>query len=426
MLPSKGLPRRTLLAAATLGGAALPLLGASPAGAATVEDADALYKAGEFAAAERAYRAVLRTDRFNARANAQVGQIALLSNRFRDAGEHLSRAITVDPDDDSSRRRLAECFVRQDRHGLAIPLLRATGKETDAAFAEQFAHLPAEPWRVAGRSSTRLPFHAMDPVPSVWASLNGGEPKRYLLDTYATLALSTVVAEEAGLRSVATTTGEMTDGTPIVRHLGVLDSFRLGDIELRGVPVQWTDLPMPPLPDGTQPAGAIGTLVFYHLLATMDYAGSALVLRKKTAGKLAGFTAEAARTGFDRQPLWLAGDHFPCSLGKVLDRGPRVVTVDTGGVAHGISIGTGLAGELGIELGVPDRMPDHFPITVGHAGLGRAVAHDVVGWAGPPGTGPGRGLDFDTIANFSHTYYRDFAITFDYSRMGVYLTGALE
>ncbi|HEY1174712.1 MAG TPA: tetratricopeptide repeat protein [Phytomonospora sp.] len=424
----RGLPRRAILAAAALtAGAAAPLLGTLPATAGSLPDADALYKAGDFAAAERAYRAVLRRDRLNARANAQVGQIALLSNRFRDAEEHLSRAITVDPGDQVSRQRLAECFVRQDRHGRAIPLLRATGRPADAAFAEQFAHLPDRPWQVCGRSSTRLPFHAMEPVPSVWARVNGGEPRRYLLDTFATIGMTGEVAEAAGIRSLATTTGRMTDGTPIVRHLGVVESFTLGDIELRGVPVQWTDLAMPPLPDGTQPAGAIGTLAFYHLLATMDYAGRALVLRRKTPGELARFKAEAARSGYDRLPLWLAGDHFPCSLGKVHDYGPRVVTLDTGGIGHGVSMGLGLAAHLGIEVGTPDpARPFYHPLTADSAGLGRAVAHDVAGWAGPPGTGPGGGLDFDTIANFSHTFYRDFAMTFDYRGMGVYMTGALS
>ncbi|GIG66208.1 tetratricopeptide repeat protein [Phytomonospora endophytica] len=421
-----GPSRRTLLAAAITAGAVTPLLGAAPA-LAGITDADALYKAGDFAAAEHAYRAVLRDDRLDQRANARVGQIALLSNRFRAAEEHLSRAITVDPGDQVSRQRLAECFVRQDRHPRAIPLLRETGRPTDAAFAEQFAHLPERPWQVHGRSSTRLPFHAMDPIPSVWARVNGGEPKRYLLDTFATIGMTTEVAEEAGIRSLATTTGRLTDGTLIVRHLGVLESCTLGDIELRGIPVQWSDLPMPPLPDGTQPAGAIGTLAFYHLLATMDYAGSALVLRRKTPGEFARFKARAARCGYDRVPLWLYGDHFPCSLGMVHDHGPGVVTLDTGGIGHGVSMGLGLAERLGIEVGTPDpARPYYHPLTADRVSLGRAVAHDVAGWAGPPGTGPGAGLDFDTIANFSHTFYRDFAMTFDYAGMGVYMTGALS
>lgn len=50
---------------------------------------------------------------------------------------------------------------------------------------------------------------------------------------------------------------------------------------LRDSPVQWNDVQRPPLPDGSKPAGAFGTTIFYHSLTTMDYAGRALILRAR-------------------------------------------------------------------------------------------------------------------------------------------------
>jgi hypothetical protein len=67
------------------------------------------------------------------------------------------------------------------------------------------------------------------------------------------------------------------DGTSVWWYYGVLDSFRLGEIELRNVPVAWDDSP------NQTNDGLIGTWVFYHLLTTFDYAGRSLVLRRPTS-----------------------------------------------------------------------------------------------------------------------------------------------
>lgn len=144
-------------------------------------------------------------------------------------------------------------------------------------------------------------------------------------------------AEEAGLQSIATVTG-VAQGGPVTIHLGILESIRIGDIELRNIPMQWIDMQRPALSDGSQPAGVLGTTTFHHLLTTMDYAGQALELRRRTTG---------FRTAGDRLPLWLAGDHFPCPLSSMNDYDPRVVTLDTGGLAHGLDTTVELAEQVG-------------------------------------------------------------------------------
>ncbi|WP_182898788.1 aspartyl protease family protein [Microbispora sp. H10830] len=424
-LPAFG--RRTLLRGAALAtaagvaGAALPLM--APAAFASAADPDQLFRNGRFAEAERGYRRLLRENPENAHAAAQLGYIALLSNRFDAAETFLSRAVGLDSGDVVSKRRLAECFVRQDRHDRAVPLLRQTGDQRDAAFATVFAGLRGTPWRIRGAAGTRVPFYTLDPVPSVEASVNGGKPKKFLLDTYATLDLSPQVAEEAGLRALATVAGGVVDNRPVTLYLGVLDSFRIGDIEIRNIPVQWNDVQRPPLPDGSQPAGAFGTTIFYHFLTTMDYAGRALILRRKTKSR------QQRPRAHDRLPLWLAGDHYPCTVGNLGDYGPRMVTVDTGGIGHALDTTVEIAEKIGMEVDYdhPIEQPGNkvYPITADRISLGSAVAHDVHGHAadkvfpGFPGPGQSAQFGFDLIANFTHEFFKPFAITFDYTEMSL-------
>ncbi|WP_329427115.1 aspartyl protease family protein [Streptosporangium sp. NBC_01495] len=416
--------RRAGLAVAA--GASLPLLNSAPSPAfASAGNPDQLFKEGRFAAAERGYRHLLREDPRNAHAFAQVGYIALLSNRFRDAEKHLSKAVDLQSGDVASAQRLAECFIRQDQPARAVPLLQSTGRPRDKAYADLYSHISGKPWQIHGAQSAHVPFATLDPVPAVEATLNGGKPRTFWLDTYATLDLSREMAEEAGIRAVASHSGGVANNQPITIWLGILDSFKIGDIEIRNLPVQWSDARRPPLPDGSPAAGAFGTTIFYHFLTTMDYAGRALILRRKTK------TPPRARAT-DRLPLWLAGDHFPCTLGSLGDYGPRMVTVDTGGIRSGVDTTVEIAERLGMKVDYdhPIEQPGAklYPITAERISLGRAVGRNLRGHAaekvfpGFPGPGQSAQFGFDLIANFSHEFFKPFAITFDYTDMHLHIT----
>ncbi|MEV4221576.1 aspartyl protease family protein [Nonomuraea sp. NPDC049725] len=418
--------RRTGLA--VIAGASLPLLPSAPSPAfASAADPDQLFKAGRFAEAERGYRRLLREDLRNAHAYAQVGYLALLCNRFGDAERHLSKAVALDSRDIVSTQRLAETFVRQDQFARAVTLLKSTGRPRDKGLVEQYSRISGTPWQIHGAQSTRVPFLTLDPVPAVEASVNGGPPAKFWLDTYATLDLSQEAAEAAGLRAVAELPGGVADAHPITIYLGILESFRIGNIEIRNLPVQWSDVQRPPLPDGSQVAGAFGTTIFYHFLTTMDYAGRALILRRKTV------KAPRPRARGDRLPLWLAGDHFPCTVGSLGDYGPRMVTVDTGGIGSAIDTTAEIAERVDgfeVDYAHPNERfgIKSYPITAERISLGRAVRHGVRGLAfekaipGFPGPGQSEPFGFDLIANFTHEFFKPFAITFDYTDMHLYIT----
>jgi hypothetical protein len=421
--------RRAFLRRAGLVAAAstvVPLMdsAANPAFAAA-DDPDQLFKKGKFTAADRGYRRLLHTDPQNAHALAQVGYLALLSNRFADAEKYLSKAIALQPGDVASTQRLAECFVRQDQLSRATPLLRSTDRPRDKAYAELYSHISGTPWQIHGAQSTRVPLVTLDPVPAVEAVVNGGQPKKFWLDTYATLDLSREVAEEAGLRAVSTMWGGVANNQPITIWLGVLDSFKIGNIEIRNLPVQWSDAQRPSLPDGSPAAGAFGTTIFYHFLTTMNYAGQALILQRKTS-------APPRAHAVDRLPLWLAGDHYPCTVGGLGDYGPRMVTVDTGGIGSALDTTVEIAEQVGIKVDYdhPIEQPGTklYPITAERISLGRAVRRNVRGHAaekvfpGFPGPGQSAQFGFDLIANFTHEFFKPFAITFDYTGMRLSIT----
>lgn len=419
--------RRSFLRRASLavGAGAVLVEGAghAVAAAASGTDPDQLFKAGKFGPADRGYAAILAKDPGNAHALGQRGRIALLSNEFLAAERFLTRAIELAPDDGFAKRQLADCFVRQDDVAGAVPLLRGTGDQADAAFAEQYASVTGRPYQMSGAHKTRMPFVSVDPLPSVRASVNAGQAKTFLIDTGATLAFTTKTAQEAGLRAMATSTTHPAGQTLTTYH-GVMESFRLGDIVVRNVPVVWYDLRQPNLPDGSQPAGVIGTTLLYHFIATMDYADQALILRRKTPGQVRDLRAEASRAGVDRLPLWLAGDHVPCTLGSVNDDGPRVASLDTGGMELGIMMNEKNAkrAHVAIDYDHPQDMGPMkvYPIAPAKISLGRAVGRNVPGLAGD---WPWFSLfGFETIGNFSHEFFKPHAITFDYASMDFSIT----
>ncbi|HEV3362197.1 MAG TPA: aspartyl protease family protein [Pseudonocardiaceae bacterium] len=431
MANERELDRRSLLrGAAAVAGAAVaaPLLGGVASAQAGGGDADALFKAGKFEQAGRAYEEILKNDPANLNAARQRGYIGLLSNKFPDAEKYLTMALSLAPDDNETNELLGDCYIRQDKYALSVPRWQAAGEKS---YATWFGAVSGDAYQIVGDIG-RVPFQQTDPEPLVEVSVNGGPPKRFLFYTGApNLSLTMSVAKEAGLSAVVS---EKTDfeGTPIWVYYGILDSFKLGGIELRNIPVSWSatesgeDV-------GTDNDGLIGTWFFYHLLTTFDYAGRSLILRRPTPETVGKVRADAQRAGAKPLPLWLALDHYCHSVGSFAGSGPRVVGVNLGGIGE---FTAGMPGEVATQLGI--RTDYDRPIeTFGHSHatitcpcypteirIGDAVAKDVycemdtrakinVPW--PYGSG------FDTMGYFAHCFWKPYNITLDFTDMNVYI-----
>jgi tetratricopeptide (TPR) repeat protein len=406
------------------GAAALaPLLAESATAQAVPSgDADALFKAGEFERAGRAYEEILKNDSTNVHAARQRGYVGLLANKFPDAEKYLEMALTLAPDDKETNQLLGDCYIRQDKLSLSVARWHTAGNEVRAKW---FAAVRGVPYQIHG-DIARLPFQQMDPAPLVEASVNGGPPKRFLPYTGAPwLGMSATVAKEAGLSAVASQKIDYLDGTAW-QYFGVLDSFKLEGIELRNVPVEWsetdTDDPGPP------GDGIIGTWVFYHFLTTFDYAGRSLILRRNTPEVAGKARADAERAGAKRLPLGLAREHLLHSRGSIAGSGTRVMGVNFGGtgeIAAGMSEETAKHLRIRTDYDRPIETFAHshptvvYPCYPNEVRIGNAAAKEAYCYANPNRTPAPNG--FDSLGHFAHSFWKPYNITLDFTDMNLYI-----
>ncbi|MBB5782042.1 retropepsin-like aspartic protease [Nonomuraea jabiensis] len=434
MTDDQGWDRRSLLrSAAMMAGAAAttPLLGKAAAARAGGTDADALYKAGKFEQAGRAYEEILKKDPANLHAARRRGYIGLLGNKFPDAEKYLNMALKLAPEDKETNYYLGDCYIRQDKYSLAAPRWQAAGED---AYAKWFAAVRGEAYQIHGDIG-RVKFAQMDPEPLVEASVNGGPVKRFVFYTGAPyLSMRASVAKEAGLSPVASQKLDFEGGT-IWAYYGILDSFKLGGIELRNVPVSWSATESGDDVD-TDNDGLIGTWVFYHLLTTFDYAGRQLVLRRRTPEAAGKVRADAARAGAKPLPMWLAREQYLGTTGSFAGAtGSRTgpVGVNFGGVGE---IAAGMAGETAEQLGVRvdyDRQIGTFaqshpavayPCYPKEIRIGDAVAKEVYCYTNPNAQinvpwPYGDGVD--GMGWFSHCFWKPYNITVDFTDMKLYI-----
>jgi tetratricopeptide (TPR) repeat protein len=391
--------RRTVLRAAGAAAALTAIAPASASAADTKIDADQLFAEGHFAAADRAYSTILRQDPADAYAWAQRGYIALLSNRFAAAERFLSQAIKLDSSDTVSMRRLADCYVRQDEFAPAVALFESAGDRIDATL---YSAVVGSPYQITGSDSGPVTFQTVDPLPSVAASVNGVAAP-FTLDTGATFTFSAAMASAAGITPVATVLVNRGNG-PVTTYIGVVDSLRIGAIEIANVPVMWDDVSFTAAPGDGEPVGVIGTTIFYRFQTTMDYAGRALTLRR---GPVCPASA----------PLWLAPDHFIFSWGRIGDSVPGPVLIDTGGIGLGVVLSTGQAAAADV---VPDYAdPGSYLGATGYPCTARVTLDQarrtVPGVVGPYTATDGFG--FNSLGVLSHEFFKPSSVTFDFPSM---------
>ncbi|MFB4314960.1 hypothetical protein [Actinomadura sp. 21ATH] len=206
----------------------------------------------------------------------------------------------------------------------------------------------------------------------------------------------------------------------------MLDSFRLGDIELRNMPVVWTET------DQVSPAGPndglIGTWVFYHLLTTFDYAGRSLILRRPTPEAAAKVRADAARAGARPLPLYLGHEHELHSRGSVDGSGAQVVGLSIGGVGESAAVipgGTAERLRIRTDRDRPVETFAHSHPTVAYPcypkeiRLGGATAKGSYCMTNP-NSRPSRS-GFDVLATFFHPFYKPYNVTLDFTGMNLYI-----
>ena len=397
-----------------------------------MESADRLFQAGKFDAAGKHYSKIVAQNPKDHSAILRLGRIALLSNRLDEAQKWLEKAKTLQPDDTDAKVMLAEVFYRRDDFQKAAASLNGVDVSNNKLIISQYPTLNVaklesfkgqKPYDLQGNGeSTRLKFVRTEPLPIVNVRVNGGDEVTFFIDTGGSeVALDTDFAKELGVPQFGAVQGTFSGGQHQEVKLGRIESLAVGDWTVKNLPVGM--LPLRQLSEGLgvkQINGIIGTTLFYHFLATMDYPRGELVLRRKTAKNLEEFKKSAGKRV--TVPIWMASDHFMVGWGRVETLPPTLLFVDTGLVGAGVKLAESVIKEAGIKLEQNKAFEGAggggslkiVPYTVHQLSFGDIKEQNVGGlYDGPFG--------FHLAGMFGHDFFKPYAVTFDFQNMEIFL-----
>ena len=325
-----------------------------------IESADRLFQMGEFAQADEQYARIAADHPDDYSAILQLGRIALLSNRLDDAESWLKKAIGLRGGEADPKIMLAEVYYRRDDFEKAAASLDGIDVSTNPLIVSQYPTLNVAklrsfkgktPYQVLGEGQmTRLKFLRTDPLPLVSVRVNGGAEVTFFIDTGGSeVALDTEFARELGVPQFGAVQGTFSGGQHAEVQQGRIESLTVGDWTVRNLPAAM--LPLRQLSESLGAKridGIIGTTLFYHFLATIDYPKGELVLRRKDAASLEQFLASAGKS--IAVPFWIASDHFMVGWGRVETLPPTLLFIDTGLASAGVKLAESVIKEAGIKL----------------------------------------------------------------------------
>ena len=403
-----------------------------------MESADRLFQAGKFDAAGKHYSKIVAQNPEDHSAILQLGRIALLSNRLDEAQKWLEKAKTLQPGDTDAKVMLAEVFYRRDDFQKAAASLNGVDVSNNKLIISQYPTLNVaklesfkgqKPYDLQGNGeSTRLKFVRTEPLPIVNVRVNGGDEVTFFIDTGGSeVALDTDFAKELGVPQFGAVQGTFSGGQHQEVKLGRIESLAVGDWTVKNLPVGM--LPLRQLSEGLgvkQINGIIGTTLFYHFLATMDYPRGELVLRRKTAKNLEEFKKSAGKRV--TVPIWMASDHFMVGWGRVETLPPTLLFVDTGLVGAGVKLAESVIKEAGIKLEQNKAFEGAggggslkiVPYTVHQLSFGDIKEQNVGGLYDGPFPWENM-FGFHLAGMVGHDFFKPYAVTFDFQNMEIFL-----
>jgi Aspartyl protease/Tetratricopeptide repeat len=403
-----------------------------------IDSTDRLFQRGEFAQAGELYARIVADHPDDYSATLQLGRIALLSNRLDDAEKWLKTAIALRPDDAEPKVMLAEVYYRRDDFEKAVASLNGVDVSANQLIISQYPTLNVAklksfkgqtPYELQGRGqTTRLGFLRTDPLPLVSVRVNGGHEVTFFIDTGGSeVALDTDFARELGVPQFGAVQGTFSGGQRTEVQQGRIESLTVGEWTVKNLPVVM--LPLRQLSQSLgvkQIDGVIGTTLFYHFLATLDYPRGELVLRRKDATSLEQFAASAGKSV--AAPFWIASDHFMVGWGRVETLPPALLFVDTGLDGAGVKLAASVIKEAGIKLeedkasagaGAGGTLKT-VPYVVRRLSFGPVQEENVPGLYDGPF--PWENLfGFHLAGMVGHDFFKRYAVTFDFENMKIVL-----
>jgi hypothetical protein len=406
---------------------------------ADIDAANRLFETGKFAEAGKIYARVADQDPKDYAAILGLGRIALLSNRLDDAQKWLERAIALRPDDADAKAMLAEAFYRRDDFQKAAASLNGVEISSNKLIASQYPTLNVRnlesfkgqtPYEVQGDGQeTFLKFVKTDPLPLVSVRVNGGDEVTFFIDTgVSEVVLDTDFAKELGVPQFGAVQGTFSGGQHAEVQIGRIESLTVGDWTVKNLPVitmPWRQLSQA---FGVKRIdGIIGTTLFYHFLATLDYPHGELVLRRKTAKSLQQFAAASSGKSV-AVPFWMAGDHFMVGWGRVETLPLTLLFVDSSLGGAGVKLAEPIIKEAGIKL-EEDKAYEGaggggklkiVPYTVQQLSFGDVQENNVPGFYDGPFPYE-NSFGFDLAGMVGHDFLKPYAVTFDFENMQIFL-----
>jgi len=403
-----------------------------------IESADRLFQMGEFAQAGEQYARIAADHPDDYSAILKLGRIALLSNRLDDAESWLKKAIGLRGGEADPKIMLAEVYYRRDDFEKAVASLDGIDVSTNPLVVSQYPTLNVAklrsfkgqtPYQLLGDGQiTRLKFLRTDPLPLVSVRVNGGAEVTFFIDTGGSeVALDTEFARELGVPQFGAVQGTFSGGQHAEVQQGRIESLTVGDWTVRNLPAAM--LPLRQLSESLGAKridGIIGTTLFYHFLATIDYPNGELVLRRKDAASLEQFVATAGKS--IAVPFWIASDHFMVGWGRVETLPPTLLFVDTGLASAGVKLAESVIKEAGIKL-EEDKASSGaggggtlriVPYVVHRLSFGQLQEDNVPGLYDGPF--PWKNLfGFHLAGMVGHDFFKPHAVTFDFQNMKVFL-----
>ena len=363
----------------------------------------------------------------------------MLSNRLADAQKWLEKAITLQPGDADAKVMLAEVFYRRDDFQKAAASLNGVDVSASRLIVSRYPTLNAAklrsfqgqaPYEVQGDGqSTHLKLLRTDPLPLVSVRVNGGDEVTFFIDTGGSeVALDTDFAKELGVPQFGAVQGTFSGGQHAEVQVGRIETLTVGDWTIKNLPTAM--LPLRQLSKGLgvkRIDGIIGTTLFYHFLATMDYPRGELVLRRKTAESLEEFTASSSGKRVV-VPIWMASDHFMVGWGRVETLPPALLFVDTGLADAGVKLAESVIKEAGIKL-EEDKASEGaggggklkiVPYSVHQLSFGGIKEDNVRGLYDGPFPWEYT-FGFHLAGMVGHDFFKPYAVTFDFQNMQILL-----
>lgn len=409
------------------------------ASASGIDEADRLFRAGEFEAARTVYAGVAAEKPGDYWALLQLGRIALLSNKLDDAEARFRTAIALKPAEASPKVMLAEALYRRDDFSGAASALQAVDVSSNKLLIEQYPTLNVAklrsfdgetPYEVQGAArETRINLLKIDPLPLLSVRVNGGEEVTFFIDTGGSeVALDTDFAKELGLPQFGKVQGTFAGGEHAEVENTKISSLTLGGFTIKNLPAMTIALRQLSAGFGIKRIdGIIGTALFYHFLTTLDYPKGELVLRRKTAESRQSFAAEDEGKGV-AVPIWMASDHFMIGWGQVETLPPSLLFVDSGLASAGVKLAEPVIKQAGIKLdesrasagaGAAGNLK-LVPYTVGRLSLGAVVEENVPGLYDGPFPWESS-FGFNLAGMVGHDFLKPYAVTLDFDAMRIVL-----